>query len=408
MRRIAKVVFLWIASFTCITFTVLGTAQNLTAPRIPSLLQVSGAETPIALRSVDIDTIVMGGLAQTTVEMVFFNPNARPLEGDLDFPLRDGQSVTGFALDFDDKLRPAVPVEKAKGRQVFEAIERKRVDPALLEQTAGNHFKLRIFPIPANGSRRVQVRYVESLPRAGKDMRLSLPLGYAAGVEALSLRIAAQGLGGKPVAVGALGDLEFKRKGKGWVADVRRTSFKGSGDLTLNLPTVEGPQVYTQEFDGSTYFLAEVPVEETAVPRTLPKSMGLLWDSSASARKRDIASELAVLDAYFKAAGAIQVSLVRLRDQADAAEDFSVSDGDWSALRKSLLATIYDGASNLSDWKPQAGIEEYLLFSDGLANYGAHAFPKVDANRRLYALHAAGANADGRRLRAWSEANGEA
>ncbi len=406
MRRIAKPVFLWIASFTCITFAVLGTAQNLTAPRIPPLLQVSGAETPVALRSVDIDTVVMGGLAQTTVEMVFFNPNARPLEGNLDFPLRDGQSVTGFALDFEGKLRPAVPVEKAKGRQVFEAIERKRVDPALLEQTAGNHFKLRIFPIPAHGSRRVQLRYVESLSRAGKDMRLSLPLGYVAGVEALSLRIAAQGLGGKPAAVGALGDVEFKRKGRGWVADVRRISFKGSGDLTLNLPMAEGPQVYAQEFDGSTYFLAEVPVEETAAPRTLPKRMGLLWDSSASARKRDIASELAVLDAYFKAAGTLQVSLVRLRDHADAAEDFSVHDGDWSALRKSLLATIYDGASNLSDWKPQAGIGEYLLFSDGLDNYRTHSFPKVDANQRLFALHAAGANADGQRLRAWSEASG--
>lgn len=406
MRRIAKPLFVWIATFTCITFAVLGTAQNLTAPRIPPLLQVSGAETPVALRSVDIDTVVVGGLAQTTVEMVFFNPNARPLEGNLDFPLRDGQSVTGFALDFDGKLRPAVPVEKAKGRQVFETIERERVDPALLEQTAGNHFKLRIFPIPAHGSRRVQLRYVESLPRAGKDMRLSLPLGYAAGVEALSLRIAAQGLGGKPVAVGALGDVEFKRKGKGWVADVRRASFKGSGDLTLNLPTAKGPQVYTQEFDGSTYFLAEVPVQEIATPRALPKRMGMLWDSSASARKRDIASELAVLDAYFMSAGDMEVSLVRLRDHADAAEDFSVRGGDWSALKKALLATIYDGASNLSDWKPQAGIGEYLLFSDGLDNYGAHSFPKVGASQRLYALHAAGANADGQRLRAWSEASG--
>ncbi|KAF1711623.1 VIT domain-containing protein [Pseudoxanthomonas sacheonensis] len=406
MRRIAKPVFLWIASFACVVFATLGTAQDLTAPRTPPLLQVSGAETPVVLRSVDIDTVVMGGLAQTTVEMVFFNPNARPLEGNLDFPLRDGQNVTGFALDFDGKLRPAVPVEKAKGRQVFEAIERKRVDPALLEQTAGNHFKLRIFPIPANGSRRVQLRYVESLPREGKGMRLSLPLGYAAGVEALSLRIAAQGLGGKPVAVGALGKVGFQREGRGWIADVRRASFKGSGELILSLPAAEGPQVYTQEFDGNIYFLAEVPVRETAAPRRVPQRMGLLWDSSASARKRDIASELAVLDAYFKAAGDIEVALVRLRDQADAAEDFSVRGGDWSALKKSLLATVYDGASNLSDWKPQAGIGEYLLFSDGLDNYGARSFPKVAANQRLYALHAAGANADGRRLRAWSEASG--
>lgn len=406
MRSFAKSAFVWMSLIACLTIATLSAAQNLTAPRIPPLLRASEAEVPIALRSVDIDTAVMGGLAQTTIEMVFFNPNARPLEGDLDFPLRPGQNVTGFALDFDGRLRPAVPVEKATGRQVFEAIERRQVDPALLEQTAGNHFKLRIFPIPANGTRRVQLRYVESLSRAGRDVRLSLPLDYARGAETLSLRIAAQGLKGKPVAVGALGKVEFERKGRAWAADVRRADFNGSGDLSVGLPMAEGPQVYTQEFDGNAYFLAEIPVQEAGVARPLPKRMGLLWDSSASARKRDAASELAVLDAYFKAAGDIDVSLVRLRDRADAAEDFSVRGGDWSALKNSLLGTVYDGASNLGDWQPKAGTDEYLLFSDGLGNYGARSLPKAGAGQRFYALHAAGANADGQRLRAWAGANG--
>ena len=53
--------------------------------------------------------------------MEFFNPNGRILVGKLQVPLADGQVVTGFALDVDGQLRDAVPVEKARAQQVFEA-----------------------------------------------------------------------------------------------------------------------------------------------------------------------------------------------------------------------------------------------------------------------------------------------
>lgn len=118
-------------------------------------------------------------MAQTTVRMVFYNPNPRPLEGNLQFPLLEGQQITEFALDIDGKLRPAVTVEKAKGRQIFEEIERRNVDPALLERTQGNNFKLRIYPIAAMGTRTVELKYAEAMTRVGKHW--SLPLGRAAG-----------------------------------------------------------------------------------------------------------------------------------------------------------------------------------------------------------------------------------
>ncbi|MEL1264557.1 VIT domain-containing protein [Pseudoxanthomonas putridarboris] len=396
---------------------------------VPPLLEVRGAETPVVLREAGIDTVVVGGLAQTTVDLVFFNPNARDLEGHLDFPLRDGQRITGFALDFDGHLRPAVPVEKAKGQQVFEAIERRQVDPALLEQTAGNHFRLRIFPIPAGDTRRVRLTYVEPLSRetagskfarASRDggMGLSLPLDYARGAESVALRIRVQGEG-KPVMLGQLGAVAFERRGNAWEAHwkspalsggdrdhvVRRAAPFRGGDLRLSVPRRAQPQVHVQLVDGQAHFLAEIPVDDVAVVRALPGRIGLLWDSSGSARKRDVESELAVLDAYFRAAGDIEVSLVRLRDRAEPAQAFRVRGGDWSALRQALRDTVYDGASNLGDWSPRDDIPEYLLFSDGLGNYGAQSFPQLAAGQRLYALHAAGSHADDVRLRAWAEAS---
>src|SRR5688572_7033576 len=84
----------------------------------PRLTVAQGADTPVVLQAIRIETEISGSRALTTVEMTFFNPNRRILEGELQFPLLDGQQVSGFALDIDGKLRDAVPVEKAKGQQV--------------------------------------------------------------------------------------------------------------------------------------------------------------------------------------------------------------------------------------------------------------------------------------------------
>ena len=131
----------------------------------PRLIETAPSATPIQLQRLAISTEISGGMAETTVRMVFFNPNSRQLEGNLQFPLLDGQQITAFALDIDGALRPAVPVEKARGRAVFEEIARARVDPGLLEATQGNNFKLRVYPITPRGSRTVEIKYAESLAR---------------------------------------------------------------------------------------------------------------------------------------------------------------------------------------------------------------------------------------------------
>ncbi|HTD07038.1 VIT domain-containing protein [Undibacterium sp.] len=88
-----------------------------TLPPAPNgLITTLNGEQPIQLQSLRVTAEISGRLAETTVEMVFFNPNQRQLEGTLQFPLQDGQQITGFALDVEGALRPAVPVEKAKGR----------------------------------------------------------------------------------------------------------------------------------------------------------------------------------------------------------------------------------------------------------------------------------------------------
>jgi Ca-activated chloride channel family protein len=399
------------ASFlaTMIAFSLpSGVVAQSTGPLItPPLIVVKDAETPVQLRSLALTTEVNGGLARTTIELTFHNPNARALEGELQFPLQPGQLVSGFALDINGRMRAAVPIEKARGREVFEAVERRGVDPGLLEQTAGNQFRLRVYPIPANGERHVRITIDQSLLRDGDGWLLRLPLAFARDVSAFPLHVIARGQRNAPRLVGGFGDVAFVSDGEGYTAQINGRSSVVNSGLALHFEAATQAQAFVQELDGQRYFHAEVPLTGTPVPRAMPRTIGLLWDSSASARKRDIDAELAVLDRYFAAVGNGEVRLTRLRDVAEPTRTFAVRNGDWSALRKELHDTVYDGASALADWRPQSDVQEYLLVSDGLLNYGtAREMPRLSRSQRLYTLDSAGADSDANRLAAWADQRG--
>src|SRR2546425_10589910 len=85
-------------------------------PRPPVIAIAGPMERPVVLQSVKVDAEIAGSVALTRVEMVFFNPNRRALEGELQFPLLDGQAITRLAPGLDGQLRDAVPGGKARGR----------------------------------------------------------------------------------------------------------------------------------------------------------------------------------------------------------------------------------------------------------------------------------------------------
>lgn len=400
LRGIGMLGMLWLGMQVGVAQTRL--AATPVAPAQAPVLQVAGAEVPVQLRQVRLDAQVVAGMGETRIEMEFHNPNARVLEGQLEFPLADGQQVAGFALDIDGALRDAVPVPKAQGRQVFEAIERRRVDPGLLEQTAGNQFRLRVYPIPAHGSRRVALTLRETLPVDAQGLRWTLPLQFARGAAQVSLRLDASGTGA-PVPSAAL-PWQFTAREGAYVAQ-----WSGAGEALptqaqWRLPQVRQTDVVSGEHDGERYLLAQLPLPVSSAPRVLPRKIGLLWDASGSARERDRAAERAVLDRYFGALGEGEVVLSVLRDRAEPVRSFRIRGGDWQDLRSYLDALPLDGASALAAWTPQADVGEYLLVSDGLSNYGARTLPRLGAGQRLYAVSSAGARTDTARLRAWTAA----
>lgn len=139
-------------------------AQPAVRPALP--VRTSPADLQVTVvESVTIGARVIGQNATTRVDIVLRNPNPAVIESAVEFPLREGQTVTGFALESLDRSRflSAAPVEKAKGQAVFEQIAREGSDPALLEKTVGNNFRLRVYPIAPRETRTVRLEIREFL-----------------------------------------------------------------------------------------------------------------------------------------------------------------------------------------------------------------------------------------------------
>jgi hypothetical protein len=362
------------------------------------------ARQPIELRRLKVDAQIAGLAAATRIEFEVYNPNALALEAELEFPLLEGQSVTGFALDIDGEMRPAVPVPKARGQQVFEDVTRARVDPALLEATQGHNYKLRIYPLPAQGTRRVVLDITESV-RASAAPLWRLPLRFAGTVQALDIDVRVAGLSARELGA-RLGArrLALRDEAGGARLSLAQGGYHANEELQVSLPgSAAKTAVALQSFGGQTYFYAEVAAPLASAPRPQPRRVALLWDASGSGAQREHGRELALLDAYFQSLGSLEVVLVAVRDVAQAPETFTVNKGQWTDLRQRLQTLAYDGATNLSALKAPAGAQLALLFSDGLATYGDAPLPASDIP--LFALTAS-AGTDSAALRLAAEASG--
>ncbi|MDN3919635.1 VIT domain-containing protein [Roseateles violae] len=381
-------------------------------PPPPPLLIVPEARIPVRLESATVRTLIVGATAKTRIEFTLYNPNERVLEGELQFPLLERQTVTGMALDIEGQLREAVAVPKAKGRQVFDDVTRQQVDPALLQMSKGNNYSLRVYPLPARGRRQVALELSEplDLARAGAGKpaaaTLRLPLNFAERIAKLDVEVSLPGVAPSQVAATWRASRPARSADGqgGTVVRLQQSPAEaGGGELVVQRAHSETSFVSTELFRGKRYFYAELPASTESQPRAVPRTLGLVWDASGSGARRSREQELTLLDAYFRRLGKVDVALRVVRDVAEPDERFEVRDGQWQALRKRLAGLVYDGASNPGAMTVPAGAELGLLVSDGLFNYGDAPLPKP---QQPLLIVGSGAGADLTLLRRSAEASG--
>lgn len=328
------------------------------------------ADNTVSLENLDVQTKIVGNLSNTVVTMTFKNNSKRVLEGRLTFPLPEGVSISGFALDINGKLRDAVPVEKEKAKEVFESVERRKVDPGIIEKVEGNNFRTRIYPIPANGNRIVQISFNENLKTSNAKLYYNYIFSKDVTIPKFDLKVQVYDevnvptLGERPD-----GDFNFVKQGNIWTAQISKSNFKTKDNLRVYLDQDIKGKLISQAASGSYYFLLNVPTNASVKSRNLPKTIGLIWDNSLSMSKRNLDKEFSFLEDYFKINKNVIVKLALLSNRWEDDKIFKISDGNFSELKNYLSKIEYDGGTDYSQLK-NIDVDEYLFFTDGISGFG--------------------------------------
>ncbi len=335
----------------------------------------TGEVAPLRMTELSIDISVIANIATTTMSMTFYNDLDRVLEGNLYFPLGEGQTVSRFAMTVDGKLREGVVVEKAKGRAVFDSIVRQEIDPGLLEWTKGNNFKANIYPIPEKGHKKIVIAFEQELTDSGKGFLYVLPLSFKDRVDLFTIRAEIFKQNIKPgLFKNEIDNFKFKKWHESYVAEAEVRNYLPNRQLAFSLPKEKDRQRIFIEKDSDnedqSYFYISVDPELKKASKTLPERVCLLWDASGSAASRDIKKELTVLKKYFKKLGGAKVHVVLFANEIILEKDFNLKKNK-KGLFNFLENVNYDGgtqlgALDLTNYK----CDEFILASDGLSNVG--------------------------------------
>ena len=152
---------------------------------IPSSIKDAPDDSVLSLAVMNVDVLVDNQHARVRVLQIFDSHSPQVLEGKYLFDLSPRASVSDFAVWDGDTRVPGVMMERRRAEGLYAAVKQQQVDPGLLQQTdergGSTAFAAKVFPIPARGTKRVELEYTETLPVDGLASRFSFPLKPAQG-----------------------------------------------------------------------------------------------------------------------------------------------------------------------------------------------------------------------------------
>jgi len=340
----------------------------------PGLLVDGKSNNGVSLQGLHIDVSICGHISRTSWKMVFKNNTSRILEGTLNFPMKEGISVSRYAIDIDGKMREAVPVDRTKGAETFEAIERRAVDPGLLEKADGNIFRTRIYPINPNSTRTVAIGFEEELTsQSDLYYRQQVPMDLKDTLADFSCTIKVMQAALAPSIEQAPDiDARFIKNDGVYTAEIKRRNFVPYGNLVISIPKQNNTlSVLAQELDNKSYFILNMDLPAEVREKILPKNIALLWDASLSGSQRDLQKEKNVLTSYLKTVGTVSVTLVTFGNSIYSTKKFEIVNGNPQALMDEIDRIVYDGATDFGCFGTgMIQADEYILCSDGRQTFG--------------------------------------
>jgi Ca-activated chloride channel family protein len=134
----------------------------------------------LSLNVMNVDVLIDNQHARVKVLQIFDNHTSQILEGKYLFALPPTASIFDFAVWDADVRIPGVMMEKRRANKVYSEIKQQQVDPGLLQQDDEHEgrsaFSAKVVPIPAYGTKRVEMEYTEVLPVESLVSHFTFPL----------------------------------------------------------------------------------------------------------------------------------------------------------------------------------------------------------------------------------------
>ena len=248
----------------------------------------------LVIRYHHVEVTIDRQIATTRVDQVFFNPAPYPMEGTYLFPLPRDAVVSQFKLWVDGQPVEGKVLSAEEARKTYEEIVLSLRDPALLEYAGQGAVKASIFPIPAQGERRIQLEYSQVLTAENGLVRYAYPLSTekfsTRPLEEVSLRVNIRSeqpirvlySPSHPVDVTRMGDRQAL---VGWEAQ----NVLPEGDFILYFSTGEEEAFHLFSYrdpedpqDADGYFLLLLAARPDSTHRVVPKDVIFVIDRSGS------------------------------------------------------------------------------------------------------------------------------
>src|SRR3954468_1969677 len=126
----------------------------------------------LSLEEMEITIHIDNGDARVFVKQIFANHTTHIEEGNYLFALPSHATISDFAT-WDGPVRiPAVILERKRAEDIYNQLKQQSIDPGLLQMgergsEEAKHtsiFSARITPIPAYGTKRLEIEYHELIP----------------------------------------------------------------------------------------------------------------------------------------------------------------------------------------------------------------------------------------------------
>jgi tetratricopeptide (TPR) repeat protein len=252
-----------------------------------------------------VRAVLRDGLAETEVDQTFSNPGGRQVEGWYWFTIPERAIVTSFAVETNGVLVDGEVIERQEAAAQYGRAVRTGHEPALLEWIDGRSYRARIFPVPASGSRRVVLRYMELLGAQGGKLAYLYPMRSddAAEIGELSLSVDL-GTAGVGAPIATLADAVIEEGGRR--VTMRRSGYTPRADfqLEVSMPQRKGTAMRVARFsaggDRADYIMARYsPDLDWQALKEMPAELAIVVDTSASgdeaARQQKSAAAEAIL-----------------------------------------------------------------------------------------------------------------